>query len=187
MLTNFKQPHNRKFEGKSLVEAAEMMKIGEVDAICDLSLDEDLQISYVSPGPSLETLPDFISHPRTMVGTDAVLLGEYPNPRSYGTFPTILAEYVRETGRLTLEEAVRKMTSMAALRLDIGDRGMVRDGMKADIVVFDPSTVKSPATRAQPKQFPVGIEYVLVNGSIVVDEGQHTGILAGRALRHGRP
>ena len=185
MLTNFKQPHNRKFEGKSLAEAAEMMKIGEVDAICDLSLDEDLQISYVSPGPSLETLPDFISHARTMVGTDAVLLGEYPNPRSYGTFPTILAEYVRETGRLTLEETIRKMTSMAALRLDIRDRGMLRDGMKADIVVFDPSTVMSPSTRAQPKQFPVGIEYVLVNGSVVVDRGQHTGALGGRALRHG--
>jgi N-acyl-D-amino-acid deacylase len=185
MLTNFKQPHNRKFEGKSLAEAAEMMKQGEVDTICDLSLDEDLQISYVSPGPSLETLPDFISHPRTMVGTDAVLLGEYPNPRSYGTFPTILAEYVRDTGRLTLEETIRKMTSMAALRLDIRDRGMLRDGMKADIVVFDPSTVMSPATRAEPKQFPVGIEYVLVNGSIVVDQGRHTGVLAGRALRHG--
>ena len=185
MLTNFKQPHNRKFEGKSLAEAAEMMKIGEVDAICDLSLDEDLQISYVSPGPSLETLPDFISHARTMVGTDAVLLGEYPNPRSYGTFPTILAEYVRETGRLTLEETIRKMTSMAALRLDIRDRGMLRDGMKADIVVFDPSTVMSPSTRAKPKQFPVGIEYVLVNGSVVIDRGQHTGALVGRALRHG--
>ena len=167
------------------LEAAEMMKIGEVDAICDLSLDEDLQISYVSPGPSLETLPDFISHARTMVGTDAVLLGEYPNPRSYGTFPTILAEYVRETGRLTLEETIKKMTSMAALRLDIRDRGMLRDGMKADIVVFDPSTVMSPSTRAQPKQFPVGIEYVLVNGSVVVDGGQHTGALVGRALRHG--
>jgi N-acyl-D-aspartate/D-glutamate deacylase len=75
---------------------------------------------------------------------------------------------------------------MAALRLDIRDRGMLRDGMKADIVVFDPSTVMSPATRAEPKQFPVGIEYVLVNGSIVVDQGRHTGVLAGRALRHGR-
>ena len=78
------------------------------------------------------------------------------------------------------------MTSMAALRLDIRDRGILRDGMKADIVVFDPKTVKSPATRHKPKQFPVGIEYVLVNGGIVVDQGRHTGLLAGRALRHGR-
>ena len=186
MLTNFKQPHNQRYEGRSLAEAAEMMKKGEVDAICDLLLDEDLQISYVSPGPSLTTLPDFITHSRTMIGTDAVLLGEYPNPRTYGTFPTILADYVREERRLTLEEAIRKMTSMAALRLDIRDRGMLRDGMKADIVVFDPVNVKSPATLHEPKQYPVGIEYVLVNGSIVVDQGQHTGALAGRALRHGR-
>ncbi len=78
------------------------------------------------------------------------------------------------------------MTSMAANRLDIRDRGMLRDSMKANIVVFDPDTVSSPATLQNPKQYPVGIEYVVVNGSIVVDQGQHTGVLAGRALRHGR-
>jgi len=93
---------------------------------------------------------------------------------------------VREEGRLTLEEAIRKMTFMAAHRLDIRDRGMLRNGMKADIVVFDPQTVKSPSTVRDPKQFPIGIEYVLVNGRIVVDQGQHTGVLAGRGLRHGR-
>ncbi len=123
--------------------------------MCDLLLDEDLQTSYVSPGPNLPTLPDFITHPRTMVGTDGLLngplIGDYPSPRIYGTFPTILAEYVREEGTMTLEEAVRKMTSMAALRLDIRDRGTLRDGMKADIVVFDPKTVKAPATRHEPK------------------------------------
>ena len=186
ILTYFKRPDNRRFEGRSVAEIAETMGKGEVDAMCDLLLDEDLQISYVSPGPSPSTLPDFMTHPRTMVGTDALLLGDYPNPRTYGTFPTILAEYVREEGIMTLEEAIRKMTSMAALRLDIRDRGMLRDGMKADIVVFDPKSVKSPATRHEPKQYPVGIEYVLVNGAIVVDQGQHTGMLAGRALRHGR-
>jgi N-acyl-D-amino-acid deacylase len=185
-LTYFKRPHNRKYEGRSVAEVAEIMGMGEVDAMCDLLLDEDLQISYVTPGPNLPTLPDFITHPRSMVGTDGLLVGDYPSPRTYGTFPTILAEYVRDERSITLEEAIRKMTSMAALRLDIRDRGMLRDGMKADIVVFDPKTVKSPATRHEPKQFPVGIDYVLVNGSIVVDRGQHTGVLAGRALRHGR-
>ena len=78
------------------------------------------------------------------------------------------------------------MTSFAALRLGIPDRGLLRDGMKADIVVLDPATVKSPATRHQPKQFPVGIEYVLVNGRVVVDQGRHTGMLAGRGLRRGQ-
>ncbi len=185
MLTNFKRPHNQRFEGKSLAEIADKMEKGEVDAICDLLLDEDLGISYVSPGPSLTTLPAFMTHPRTMIGTDAVLLGKYPNPRTYGTFPTVLSDYVREEGSMTLEEAVRKMTSMAALRLDIRDRGMLRDGMKADIVVFDPKTVTSPSTRHDPKQFPVGIDYVFVNGAAVVAQGEHTGALPGRELRHG--
>ncbi len=185
-LTYFKRPHNQKYEGKSVAEVADMMGKGEVDAMCDLLLDEDLQTSYVTPMPNLPTLPDFITHPRSMVGTDALLIGDYPSPRTYGTFPTILGEYVRDEGALSLEEAIRKMTSFAANRLDIRDRGMLRDGMKADIVVFDPKTVKSPATRHDPKQFPVGIEYVLVNGRIVVDQGRHTGFLAGRALRRGR-
>ena len=185
-LTYFKKPHNRKYEGRSVAEVAEMMGKGEVDAMCDLLLDEDLQTSYVAPGPDMARLPDFITHPLSMVGTDALLIGDYPSPRTYGTFPTILAEYVRDEGSITLAEAIRKMTYFAALRLGIPDRGMLRDGMKADIVVFDPKTVKSPATRTEPKQFPVGIDYVLVNGRIVIDQDRHTGVLAGRALRRGR-
>ena len=186
-LTYFKHPHNQRFEGRSVAEAAEMMGKSEVDALCDLLLDEDLQTSYVSPGPNLSTLPDFMTHPLTMVGTDALLLGDYPSPRTYGTFPTILSHYVRDEGSISLEEAVRKMTSFAALRLGIPDRGLLLDNMKADIVIFDPATVKSPSTRHQPKQFPTGIEHVLVNGRLVVDDGDHTGALPGRSLRRGRP
>ena len=185
-LTYFKHPHNQRFEGRSVAEAAEMMGKSEVDALCDLLLDEDLQTSYVSPGPNLSTLPDFMTHPLTMVGTDALLLGDYPSPRTYGTFPTILSHYVRDEGSITLEEAVRKMTSFAALRLGIPDRGLLLDNMKADIVIFDPATVKSPSTRHRPKQYPTGIEHVLVNGRLVVDNGDHTGALPGRALRRGR-
>ncbi|MEC8857337.1 MAG: hypothetical protein VX664_08105, partial [Chloroflexota bacterium] len=88
MLTYFKQPHNRQYEGKSIAEIANMMQKGEVDAICDLLLDEDLQVSYVSPGPNPTTLPDFRTHSRTMGGTEAVLLGADPPPRPEGTFPT---------------------------------------------------------------------------------------------------
>ena len=185
-LTYFKHPHNQKFEGRSVAEAAEMMGKSEVDTLCDLLLDEDLQTSYVSPGPNLSTLPDFMTHPLTMVGTDGLLLGDYPSPRTYGTFPTILSHYVRDEGSITLEEAVRKMTSFAALRLGIPDRGLLLDRMKADVVVFDPATVKSPSTRHRPKQFPTGIEHVLVNGQLVVDNGDHTGTLPGRAIRRGR-
>jgi N-acyl-D-amino-acid deacylase len=185
-LTYFKHPRNQRFEGRSVAEVAEMVGKGEVDALCDLLLEEDLQTSYVTPGPNLTTLPDFMTHPLTMVGTDALLVGEYPSPRTYGTFPTILAHYVRDEGSITLEEAVRKMTSFAALRLGIPDRGVLLDGMKADIVVFDPATVKSPSTRYHPKQFPTGIEHVLVNGRPVVEGGEHTGALPGRAVRRGR-
>lgn len=87
---------------------------------------------------------------------------------------------------MALPDAIRKMTSFPAQRLGLPDRGLLRDGFKADVVVFDPNTVKAPATRAQPKQFPVGIDQVIVNGKLVVDNGKHTGVLAGRALRRGR-
>jgi N-acyl-D-aspartate/D-glutamate deacylase len=98
----------------------------------------------------------------------------------------ILAEFVREERWLALAEAVRKMTSFPAQRLGLPDRGLLRDGFKADVVVFDAGTVKAPATRREPKQFPVGIDQVIVNGRVVVDQGRHTGVLAGRALRRGQ-
>ncbi|MFQ5828627.1 MAG: amidohydrolase family protein [Candidatus Methylomirabilia bacterium] len=185
-LTNFKHHHHHKYEGRSIGDVGEMMGKEPADAICDLLLAEDLQVAYVSAGGNSATLPKFVSHPLSMVGSDALLIGEYPSPRTYGTFPLILAEYVREERFLGLPDAIRKMTSFPAQRLGIPDRGLLRDGLKADIVVFDPYRVKAPATRTQPKQFPIGIDYVVVNGKVVVDSGQHTGMLAGRALRRGR-
>jgi N-acyl-D-amino-acid deacylase len=185
-LTYFKRPENHRFEGRSIAQVAETMGKDVVDALCDLLLAEDLQISYVSAGANMATLPKFVSHPLSMVGSDAVLIGDYPSPRTYGTFPIILAEYVREERFMDLPNAIRKMTSFPAQRLGLPDRGLLRDGFKADIVVFDAQRVKAPATRTQPKQFPIGIEYVIVNGKVVVDKGQHTGVVAGRALRRGR-
>ena len=186
-LTYFKRPENHRYEGRSIAEAAEMMGKDVVDALCDLLLAEDLQVSYVSAGANAFTLPKFVSHPLSMVGSDALLIGDFPSPRTYGTFPVILAEYVREERFMDLPRAIRKMTSFPAQRLGLPDRGLLRDGFKADLVVFDAQRVKASATRTQPKQFPVGIEYVIVNGKVVVDKGQHTGVMAGRALRRGRP
>jgi N-acyl-D-amino-acid deacylase len=185
-LTNFRHAHHHKFEGRTIAEVAEMLGKHPVDAVCDLLVEEELELSFVSAGVNAATLPKFVSHPLSMVGSDALLIGEYPNPRTYGTFPLILAEYVREERVLALPDAIRKMTSFPAQRLGLPDRGLLRDGFKADIVVFDPRTVKALATRGQPKQFPIGIEYVIVNGKAVVDRGKHTGVLAGRALRRGR-
>ena len=185
-LTYFKKPENHKYEGKSISQVADMMGSHPVDALCDLLLEEDLQTCYVAAGTNGNTLPAFVAHPLSMVGSDAVLLGDFPSPRTHGCFPVILAEYVREEKQMSLPDAIRKMTSFPAQRLGIPDRGLLRDGFKADITVFHPGNVKAPATRAEPKQFPIGIEYVIVNGQVVVDQGQHTGVMAGRALRHGR-
>ena len=121
-----------------------------------------------------------------MVGTDSTFLGEKPSPRTYGSFPRILGQFVRDEQLLSLEEAVRKMTSAPAARLGLCDRGLLRDGYAADLVVFDPARVRSNATYDEPRQYPDGIEYVAVNGQLVVDAGVHTGALPGRALRRGR-
>ena len=185
-LTYFKKPHNKQYEGRSVVAVAEAMGKDPVDAVCDLLVDEDLQTSFVSAGANALTLHKFVKHPLSMVGTDALLLGDFPSPRTYGAYPVILSEFVRDEQYLDLPEAIRKMTSFAAQRLGLKDRGILRDGMYADIVVFNPDTVSTPATKDHPKQYPVGIEYVIVNGKVVVDQGEHTGALAGRALRRGR-
>ena len=182
-LTFFRKPHNVQYEGHSLGEIARSRGQDELDAFFDLLLDEELGICSVGTGTNAQTLPAFVSHPCGMVGSDAILLGEYPSPRTYGCFPVILAEFVRAEKHLRLPEAIRKMTSFAAQRLGLRDRGLLRDGMKADIVVFNPETVKAPATRANPKQFPLGIPYVILNGQIVIDDGKHTGALPGRGLR----
>ena len=185
-LTNFQKPHNKQYEGHSLAEIARMRGQDEMNALFDLLLDEDLGVCMVGSGTNAQTLPAFVAHPYGMVGSDAILLGEYPSPRTYGCFPVILAEFVRAEKHLRLPEAIRKMTSFPAQRLGLKDRGILRDGMKADIVVFNPNTVKAPATQWQPKQFPLGIPYVIVNGQVVIDNGEHTGALPGRALRHSR-
>ena len=104
------------------------------------------------------------------------------HPRYYGTFPRVLGEYVRR-GVVSLPEAVRKMTGAPAQRLGIRDRGLIRVGFKADLVVFDPATVKDMATFEEPHRYPSGIPYVIVNGVPVVDRGEHTGALPGRVLR----
>ena len=186
-LTNFTQPQNRKYDGRSLAEIAEMRDQDLADALFDLLVEENLGISVVGVGTNTHTLPAFVSHPYGMIASDAILIGEYPSPRSYGCFPIVLAEFVRAEKHLRLPEAIRKMTSFPAQRLGLPDRGILRDGFKADIVVFNPDTVKTHATREDPKQYPVGIEYVIVNGQVVIDRGVNTGALPGRALRRGRP
>ena len=122
-----------------------------------------------------------------MVGSDALLIGDYPPPMGYGCFPAILSEIVREEKKLSLPEAVRKMTSYPAQRIGLKDRGLIKDNFKADIVIFDPDTIKANASRQNPRELSTGVDYVIVNGSIVIDKGIHTGSLPGRSLKRRDP
>jgi N-acyl-D-amino-acid deacylase len=108
--------------------------------------------------------------------------GGKPHPRSYGTFPRVLGEYAREQRLLSLPQAVHKMTALPAQRLGLRDRGVIRPGARADLVLFDPRTVMDQATYDDPHRYPVGIDHVLVNGRFVIKDGQHTGSLPGRVL-----
>jgi N-acyl-D-aspartate/D-glutamate deacylase len=121
-----------------------------------------------------------------MVATDSTFVGAKPSPRTYGSYPRILGQFVRDERILGLEEAVAKMTSMPAARLGLRDRGRLADGYVADVVVFDPLKVRALATYDEPRRFPEGIEHVLVAGVPVVHKGKHTGATPGRALRRGR-
>ena len=185
-LTNFTQPQNAKYDGRLLTDIAEMRNQEPAEALFDLLLEENLGISTVGLGTNPHTLHAFVSHPAGMIASDAILFGEYPNPRTYGCFPIVLAEFVRAEKHLRLPEAIRKMTSFPAQRLGLPDRGILRDGFRADIVVFNPDTVKTHARHGDPKHYPVGIDYVIVNGQVVIDDGQNTGALPGRGLRRGR-
>ena len=127
--------------------------------------------------------------PWLSVGTDSAAIrpdgplgAGQPHPRSYGTFPRILGRYVRDEHVLELPDAIRKMTSLAASQMKLADRGTIKEGFFADLVVFDPKTVADTATFEKPQQYPVGIETVIVNGSVTVEGGRHTGAHAGRAL-----
>jgi N-acyl-D-amino-acid deacylase len=182
-LTYFKSPDNKRYEGKSVAMVAEMRKQHPVDALCDLLLEEDLRVSFVADLVDARIIPDLVAHPLYMVGSDAVLLGDFPPPMAYGCFPVILSEIVREEKKLSLTEAIRKMTSYPAWRLGISDRGLLRDGMKADVVVFDADEIRAYASRQNPRQLSTGVEYVIVNGTVVIDQGTHTGALPGRALK----
>jgi N-acyl-D-amino-acid deacylase len=182
----FGRPENLRFEGRTLGEVGREIGGDLVDVLCDLLLAEGLRINQVTPGPHTDGIRRFYPHPVAMVGTDSTFVGAKPSPRTYGSYPRILGQFVRDEALLSLEEAVAKMTSMPAARLGLKDRGRIVDGYVADVVVFDPATVRANATYDEPRRFPDGIEHVIVNGTVVVEDGVHTGATPGRALRRGR-
>lgn len=162
-----------------------------LDVLFDVLIEQDGSVPTVYAHHDEKDMTLALQQPWCSVGSDGYALAVEgplrrgnPHPRSFGTFPRVLGEYVRERGVLRLEDAVRKMTSLNAAKLGLSDRGTLRPGAWADVTVFDPATVADRATYTAPFQYPVGIEYVVVNGTLVLDRGAHTGATPGRALRH---
>jgi dihydroorotase/N-acyl-D-amino-acid deacylase len=177
-------------QGKTLAEVARQRKADPIDALFDL-LVEDRAFTSVAvfgmdePDVVLALQQPWVSINNDSQGTapDGILGQNHPHPRAYGTFPRILRKYVREEKRLTLEDAIRKFTSLPAQRMRLGDRGVLKRGMWADIVVFDPDSVRDRATFEKPNQLSEGMRWVLVNGVPVIADGKATGALPGKVLR----
>ena len=155
-----------------------------MDHVCELLVERNLAVSCIAHTGNEETCARRWPTGRTRSAAtgSSSATGRI---RGWGTFPRYFAVYVRELGILSWEQAVRKMTSLPAQRLGFPDRGLLRPGMAGDVTCIDPETIRDTATYEHPRRQPEGIPYVLVNGVVVVDDGRHTGALAGRALRAG--
>jgi len=181
---------HKDYEGKTIEEIVKAKKMDPFEFVFNLLIEENMSVNVVRFAMSEDDVRTVVKHSEAMIGTDASALAPYgvlgkgkPHPRAYGTFPKVLGKYVREEKLLRLEDAVRKMTSLPAQKLGLRDRGLIAEGMKADISIFHPDKVADKATYNDPHQYPEGIEYVLVNGKVVIKMGEHTGTLAGEALR----
>jgi dihydroorotase/N-acyl-D-amino-acid deacylase len=177
-------------QGKRLAEVAKMQNKDPMDALFDLLIDDNAATGVAVFGMSEPDIVLALQQPWVAFDNDSsgtspegILGQEHPHPRAYGTFPRILRKYVREEKRLTLEDAIRKCSALPAQRMRLTDRGALKAGMWADVVVFDPATVRDLATFENPNQLSEGMEYVLVNGVAVIDQGKQTGALPGRVLR----
>jgi len=170
-------------EGRRLSDLAMIEGRHPVDVLCDLLLSNGLKISQVNFMGNEEDVVCFMQSPLQMFGSDGVYAPGNPHPRLWGTYARVLGVYVRERKVLGIEEAIRKMTSAPATRLGLKDRGLIKEGFAADLVVFDPDVIRDQATFEKGDAPALGIEYVFVNGQMVIDRGKPTGALAGKVLR----
>jgi N-acyl-D-amino-acid deacylase len=182
----------RELEGLSLAQLAQQSGQAPAEALMNLLVDERCTVSMVSFSQSIENVAKVLAHPALTVGSDSIPLFEgagdkpgRPHPRSYGTFPRVLSEYARERKLFSLETAVNKMTGMPAQRLGLRDRGLVQAGFFADLTIFDPATVRDESTYPDPHRYPAGIPFVVVNGTVAVDDGRMAA-RAGRVLTPAR-
>lgn len=189
LIVGVEKSENGWLEGKRIHEAAAELNRDPYEFACDLLIKEEGYVSVVGFGMSEENTEMVLKHPLVMLGSDGSAIAPYgelnkgiPHPRNYGAFPRFLSLYARQKKLVSLPEAVKKMTSMPAAKMGLRDRGIVKKGYFADIVIFDPESIQDRATYTQPKQYPAGIDKVFVNGKLVVDKGEHTGELPGKVL-----
>ena len=177
-------------EGKTIAQIAKERAADPFTVLFDILVTEEAAVRAVYFTMSEDDVINVMKHPRTVIGSDGIAVAPHgdlgkgkPHPRFYGTFPRLIGRYVREKKVLSLEEAVSKMTSLSARKLRLADRGQIKAGAKADLVVFDYRKIIDKATYQDPHQFPEGIMHVLVNGKFVVRDGEQTDELPGRILR----
>jgi N-acyl-D-amino-acid deacylase len=173
---------NRWMEGKSCEAVASALGKTPIDMVCDVLSEENLAVTMISFYGSDAVLQKVLSHPHATVGSDGIYGGK-PHPRLYGAFPRFIAAFVRVKKLLSLAEAIRKITHLPATILGLTDRGLLKEGNMADMVLFNPDTIKDAATYEDPERYPEGIPYVFVNGELVVEHGEITGAYPGRVLR----
>jgi dihydroorotase/N-acyl-D-amino-acid deacylase len=188
MVVGFTRPELKKYEGKRLTEIAQDMKEDWADALIDLNIAEKAQLGEILFRMSEDNVRAQLKAPWIKWGTDAgaddpATAKVMVHPRTYGNFTRLLSKYVRDEHVITLEDAVRKATSAVATRLSIPNRGLLKEGMKADILVFDPNTITDHATFEKPHQLSTGISTMLVNGVEVIHDGAHTGAKPGQVVR----
>jgi N-acyl-D-aspartate/D-glutamate deacylase len=189
LLVSFSNPKYKRFEGKRMSDAIQAIGRPPVDVLFELLRENEGSVPTVYFHHSEEDMRYALRQSWVSVGSDGgalktegPLAAGNPHPRYYGTFPRVLGRYVREERVLTLEEAVRKMTSANAAKVSQWERGLLRPGMYADVTVFDPATIIDRATFEKPHQYAAGVEYVLVNGALVLERGRHTGARPGMIL-----
>lgn len=190
MITAVQNPALKKFQGKRLPEIAKALNKDPIDTLFDLLIEDKAFTSVAVFGMSEPDVALALQQPWVSVDNDSsgtspegILGEEHPHPRAYGTFPRILRKYVREEKKLTLEDAIRKFSALPAQRMRLADRGVLKEGMWADVVVFDANTVRDVATFDDPNRLSEGMDLVLVNGTPVVENGKMTGSLPGKVLR----
>ena len=189
LLVGFKSEKLKPLTGKSLAEVAKMRGKDPVETIMDLIAEDESRIDTIYFLMSEENVRKEMARPWISFGSDeasqapeGVFLKSNPHPRAYGNFARVLGKYVREEKVVSLGEAVRRLSALPATNLGLDHRGFIKEGMFADVVVFDPATITDRATFAQPHQYAVGMKHIFVNGVQVLKDGEHTGAKPGRAL-----